>query len=75
MLLAAALKSAGFKPAEAVEGQSVQLYAEKGNYTRLGVYITAPEHPDNTCRSNHRHFLRVQCVPEPSGRETFVCCL
>ena len=37
---AAALKSAGFKPAEAVEGQSVQLYAEKGNYTRLGVYIT-----------------------------------
>ncbi|HYQ47658.1 MAG TPA: cytochrome c biogenesis protein ResB [Thermodesulfovibrionales bacterium] len=38
--VAAALKSAGFKPAEAVEGASVQLYAEKGNYTRLGVYIT-----------------------------------
>jgi len=38
--VAAALKSAGFKPAEATEGPSVQLYAEKGNYTRLGVYIT-----------------------------------
>jgi cytochrome c biogenesis protein len=37
---AAALKPAGFKPAEATEGQSVQLYAEKGNVTRLGVYIT-----------------------------------
>ena len=38
--VAAALKSAGFKPAEAAEAGAVQLYAEKGNYTRLGVYIT-----------------------------------
>jgi cytochrome c biogenesis protein len=38
--VAAAFASAGFKPSEASEGQSLQLYAEKGNFTRLGVYIT-----------------------------------
>jgi cytochrome c biogenesis protein len=37
---AAAMQSVGFKPSESSEGQSMQLYAEKGNYTRLGVYIT-----------------------------------
>ncbi len=36
----AAMQSIGFKPLESSEGQSMQLYAEKGNYTRLGVYIT-----------------------------------
>ena len=36
----AALQSIGFKPATSSEGQSIQLYAEKGNYTRLGVYVT-----------------------------------
>lgn len=38
-----ALREIGFKPAEsAAEGAGgvVQLYAEKGNYSRLGVYIT-----------------------------------
>lgn len=35
-----ALREAGFKNIGVSEGKGVQLYAEKGNYTRLGVYIT-----------------------------------
>ncbi len=35
-----AMRSLGFKPAESAEEGSVQLYAEDGNYSRLGVYIT-----------------------------------
>jgi len=34
------LRSLGFKPREHGEGGSRQFYAEKGNYSRLGVYIT-----------------------------------
>lgn len=34
-----AMSSIGFRPAESAEGESVQFYAEHGNYTRLGVYI------------------------------------
>ncbi len=30
----------GFKPAESASGNGFQFYAEKGNFTRLGVYIT-----------------------------------
>ena len=37
--IVSAMSSMGFKPAESAEGQTVQLYAEHGNYTRLGVYI------------------------------------
>ncbi len=33
-------KEAGFDLAEVKEGRGYQLYAQKGNYTRLGVYIT-----------------------------------
>jgi len=39
-LAAASLNSIGFKPLESVGEQGTQLYAEKGNFTRLGVYIT-----------------------------------
>jgi cytochrome c biogenesis protein len=39
-LAASALKKLGFKPLESSGEQGVQLYAEKGNFTRLGVYIT-----------------------------------
>ncbi|MFA4828858.1 MAG: cytochrome c biogenesis protein ResB [Thermodesulfovibrionales bacterium] len=35
-----AIKHAGFKFLEAKEATGHQLYSEKGNYTRLGVYIT-----------------------------------
>src|SRR5574340_1207781 len=36
----AAIKKAGFRPLETKEANGYQLYSEKGNYTRLGVYIT-----------------------------------
>ena len=36
----AAIKKAGFKFLETKETDGYQLYSEKGNYTRLGVYIT-----------------------------------
>jgi cytochrome c biogenesis protein len=36
----AAIKKAGFSPIETKEANGYQLYSEKGNYTRLGVYIT-----------------------------------
>ncbi len=36
----AAVKHAGFSPKEASEGGSFQYYAEKGRYSRLGVYVT-----------------------------------
>lgn len=36
----ASLKEIGFKPSESPDAKGVQVYAEKGNYTRLGVYIT-----------------------------------
>lgn len=39
-LAAAALHKLGFKPLESSGEQGVQLYAEKGNFSRLGVYIT-----------------------------------
>ncbi|TAL25679.1 MAG: cytochrome c biogenesis protein ResB [Nitrospirae bacterium] len=35
-----AVKNAGFKFIEAREANGYQFYSEKGNYTRLGVYIT-----------------------------------
>ncbi|RPI34246.1 MAG: cytochrome c biogenesis protein ResB, partial [Nitrospiraceae bacterium] len=35
-----ALNGIGFKPHESSGEQGTQLYAEKGNFTRLGVYIT-----------------------------------
>lgn len=35
-----ALKKIGFRPSESLKDKEVQLYAEKGNFTRLGVYIT-----------------------------------
>jgi len=34
-----AMSGIGFKPVESAEGQTVQFYAEHGNYSRLGVYI------------------------------------
>jgi cytochrome c biogenesis protein len=34
------LKEIGFKPSESAVDKGIQLYAEKGNYSRLGVYIT-----------------------------------
>lgn len=37
--IVSAMSSIGFKPAESADGETVQLYAEHGNYTRLGVYI------------------------------------
>jgi len=38
--VSAAVKDIGFSASESAEGQALQFYAEKGNYTRLGVYIT-----------------------------------
>ncbi|MEJ2695636.1 MAG: cytochrome c biogenesis protein ResB [Candidatus Sulfobium sp.] len=35
-----AFRKIGFRPSESSSEQGVQLYAEKGNFTRLGVYIT-----------------------------------
>ncbi|GAB4489300.1 MAG: cytochrome c biogenesis protein ResB [Thermodesulfovibrionales bacterium] len=35
-----AIRKLGFKPSESTGGNGTQWYAEKGNYTRLGVYIT-----------------------------------
>lgn len=35
-----ALRKMRFKPSESSSEQGVQVYAEKGNFTRLGVYIT-----------------------------------
>ncbi len=37
--IVSAMSSIGFKPAESSEGETIQFYAEHGNYTRLGVYI------------------------------------
>jgi len=39
-LAVASLRNIGFKPLESTGEQGTQLYAEKGNFTRLGVYIT-----------------------------------
>jgi cytochrome c biogenesis protein len=39
-LAASSLAKIGFKPLESSGEEGVQLYAEKGNVTRLGVYIT-----------------------------------
>ncbi|MHB8880331.1 MAG: cytochrome c biogenesis protein ResB [Thermodesulfovibrionales bacterium] len=39
-LARAALLKIGFKPSEGTTSNGVQFYAEKGNYTRLGVYVT-----------------------------------
>ncbi|MBA4374403.1 MAG: hypothetical protein C0402_16245 [Thermodesulfovibrio sp.] len=39
-LAVAAMSSIGFKPLESSGEHGVQLFAEKGNFTRLGVYIT-----------------------------------
>ena len=39
-LAVSSLNSIGFKPLESSGEQGTQLYAEKGNVTRLGVYIT-----------------------------------
>lgn len=39
-LAVSSLNSIGFKPLESAGEQGTQLYAEKGNFTRLGVYIT-----------------------------------
>ena len=39
-LAVSSLNSVGFKPLESAGEHGTQLYAEKGNYTRLGVYIT-----------------------------------
>ena len=39
-LAVSSLNSLGFKPRESAGEQGTQLYAEKGNFTRLGVYIT-----------------------------------
>ncbi len=39
-LAVSSLNRLGFKPFESSGGQGTQLYAEKGNFTRLGVYIT-----------------------------------
>ncbi|MDI6743937.1 MAG: cytochrome c biogenesis protein ResB [Thermodesulfovibrionales bacterium] len=36
----AAIKKAGLKPLETKAADGYQLYSERGNYTRLGVYIT-----------------------------------
>jgi cytochrome c biogenesis protein len=38
--LTAAINSMGFKPLESGDGGDRQLYAQKGSFTRLGVYIT-----------------------------------
>lgn len=39
-LTATALKSIGFRPSESSKENEIQMYAEKGNFTRLGVYAT-----------------------------------
>ena len=39
-LITAALRGIGFSPLESGEQKEVQYYAEKGNFTRLGVYVT-----------------------------------
>ena len=39
-LAASSLDNIGFKPLESSGEEGTQLYAEKGNFTRLGVYIT-----------------------------------
>lgn len=39
-LVTAALKGIGFSPLESGSQKEVQYYAEKGNYARLGVYVT-----------------------------------
>lgn len=39
-LAASALDKIGFKPLESSGEEGMQLYAEKGNFTRLGVYVT-----------------------------------
>jgi cytochrome c biogenesis protein len=39
-LAASAMDKIGFKPLESSGEEGLQLYAEKGNFTRLGVYIT-----------------------------------
>jgi len=39
-LAVSSLNSIGFKPLESTGEQGTQLFAEKGNFTRLGVYIT-----------------------------------
>jgi cytochrome c biogenesis protein len=39
-LAVSSLNGIGFKPLESSGEQGTQLYAEKGNFTRLGVYIT-----------------------------------
>ncbi len=39
-LAASSLEKIGFKPLESSEEEGMQLYAEKGNFTRLGVYVT-----------------------------------
>lgn len=38
--VSSALKKIGFKPLESSDNNRIQFYAEKGNFTRLGVYIT-----------------------------------
>ncbi len=38
--VSASLKAIGFKPVQAEMDKDRQVYAEKGNYTRLGVYMT-----------------------------------
>lgn len=38
--VSSSISKIGFKPAEWSSGNSFQFYAEKGNFTRLGVYIT-----------------------------------
>lgn len=38
--IAAAMESIGFKPASGAVDKDQQFFSEKGNYTRLGVYIT-----------------------------------
>jgi len=39
-LTASSLKAIGFTPSDSAMGKGIQFYAEKGNFTRLGVYIT-----------------------------------
>jgi cytochrome c biogenesis protein len=38
--VASSINKIGFKPSEAAAENGLQFYAEKGNFTRLGVYIT-----------------------------------
>lgn len=39
-MVIAALRKIGFRPLVSADEHGTQIYAEKGNYTRLGVYIT-----------------------------------